>query len=191
MLGLSGLVTSVLGVGTFPSLINWLIPIYGWRTTYVLLGLSLLFFLVPLSLIFMRNRPEEHGLNPDGASVSVNEANAASGRPLETNWTLSEAIRTSTFWIISAGMASVSMLNTGLTFHLFSIFSDNGLSATVAASVFLPMAATTAIVQMGGGLLSDRIPVRVLLAVALFQRGLDGQQLPSFALGQVYGQLKG
>ena len=32
MMGLSGVMMALLGVGTFPSLINWLIPWFGWRT---------------------------------------------------------------------------------------------------------------------------------------------------------------
>jgi MFS family permease len=65
-------------------------------------------------------------------------------------------------------MASMSMLNTGLTFHIFSIFRDNGLDASIAAAVFVPIAATGAIVQLGGGVLIDRIPANLLLAAALF-----------------------
>ena len=68
-MGIGGMAGALIGGGGYPNVINWLIPVYGWRVTYAILGLSLLLFLAPLSLIFMRNRPEEHGLNPDGARV--------------------------------------------------------------------------------------------------------------------------
>ena len=54
-----------------------------------------------------------------------------------------------------------------MTFHFFSIFSDNGLSTSVIASIFIPIAATRAIVQLGGGFLIDRIPIRLVLGVSL------------------------
>ena len=81
--------------------------------------------------------------------------------------TLNEAIKTPTFWIISASMGSMSALSTGMTFHFFSIFEDSGLSSAVAASVFLPIAAIGASVQFAGGVLIDRLPIRAMIAVAL------------------------
>jgi hypothetical protein len=48
-----------------------------------------------------------------------------------------EAIRTSAFWIISIGSACISMLGTGLHFHMVSILEDAGLSASAAAAAFL------------------------------------------------------
>ncbi|PON16702.1 hypothetical protein C2W62_17020 [Candidatus Entotheonella serta] len=45
---------------------------------------------------------------------------------------------------------------------------DNGLTPTIAASSFVPIAITSAIVQLGSGMLVDRFPARVLLAMSLF-----------------------
>lgn len=167
MMGITGMTSSLLGSGGFPNLINWLIPAFGWRASYMLLG-GLLFGLMPLGWIFVRNRPEDYGLRPDGIVVVENESGIEQNALIEENWTVSEAMRTATFWVVSAGIASMSMLSTGLTFHFFSIFGDGGLSSTAIASVFLPIAATSAAVQFGGGILIDRIPIRIMLATALF-----------------------
>jgi MFS family permease len=59
------------------------------------------------------------------------------------------------------------MLTTGLFFHMVSIFRDNGLTPTVAASVYLPVAVTSALVSLVSGILLSRVPVRVLLATSL------------------------
>ena len=88
----------------------------------------------------------------------------------------------------------MSALSTGLTFHIFSIFKDSGLSSTVAASVFIPIAATGAFVQLGGGLLIDRVPVRVLLAISLFLQSIRLVMAPfltSIPLAYTYGLLMG
>ncbi len=193
-MGMAGMATALLGSGGFPNLINWLIPIFGWRITYMLLGLMLWLVMLPLGLIFIRNRPEEYGLQPDGGPTPVKQRDQTAGSPIEENWTVAEATRTSAFWLIVAGLASMSMLSTGLTFHIFSIFKDSGLTSTVAASVFLPIAATAAIVQLGGGILIDRIPVRILLASALFLQTLALIMAPflrSVELAYAYGLLMG
>ena len=59
------------------------------------------------------------------------------------------------------------MLNTGLIFHLFSIFRDSGLPTSVTASVFVPVAATGALAQLGSGVLVDRTPIHYMLALTL------------------------
>ena len=171
-MGIAGMTAGVVGFGGFPILINWLIPIYGWRMAFMLLGLGVLVIMLPLGSIFIRNRPEDFGLYPDGANSAFSE-NSTTGKDLiEEHWTLSEALRTPSFWIAGAGLASGSMLSTGLIFHLFSIFKDSGLSATVAASVFLPMAAATGIMHLGGGVLADRVPIRVILTISLLLQAL-------------------
>ena len=135
-MGLAGLVMSLLGLAAFPNLINWLIPIFGWQVAYMIQGLMLLLLLLPLGLIFLRDRPEAYGLFPDG-SQPTDEGDAASAqKPIEENWTVSEATRTPAFWIVAIGIASMALAATGLFFHMVSIFEDNGLSATIAATVF-------------------------------------------------------
>jgi sugar phosphate permease len=165
MLGLLGVATSVLGTGMFPSLINALIGRFGWRLSYVLLGLLVAAVMLPVGLIFFRRQPEDYGLLPDGAKASSSSATSAIFQ--EENWTRREAVRTSAFWIISLGTACISMLGTGLHFHMVSIFDDAGLSAAAAAAAFMPLAITGAIVRLASGVLVDRVPVRYLLSAAL------------------------
>jgi sugar phosphate permease len=59
------------------------------------------------------------------------------------------------------------MLGTGLHFHRVSIFQDAGLSASVAAAAFMPLAVTGAVVRLASGVLVDRVPARYLLSTAL------------------------
>jgi sugar phosphate permease len=165
VMGIAGMATALLGSGSFPGIVNWMIPRYGWRLSYIILGAVILTVLVPLGTIFIRNRPEDYGLQPDG-HADPNNAESESD-PIEDNWTLNEAIKTPTFWIIVMSLGAMSALSTGLTFHFFSIFDDSGLSSTVAASVFLPIAAVGASVQFAGGVLIDRVPIRTMIALAL------------------------
>jgi MFS family permease len=170
-MGISGLAGALLA-GLFPYFINTLIPLYGWRLTYMLLGALIITVMLPIGWLFVRNRPEDHGFLPDGQTDTPTNAKSTSTAPLETNWTLSQALHSSAFWLVTAGLASMSMLTTGLTFHLFSIFEDSGLSANLAASVFVPIAATSALVQLVSGLLIGRVSIRILLSLALVFQAL-------------------
>ena len=192
VMGIGGVAGALLS-GLFPYIINTLIPLYGWRWTYVALGASLILFMLPLGWIFVRDRPEDHGLQPDGAATPGDDGAAEEG-PLENNWTRAQALRTPVFWLVSAGLASMSMLNTGLTFHLFSVFEDSGLSAAVAASVFVPIAATGAVVQLLGGLAIGRVPIRFLLALSLLLMALNlvlAPALDSLGMAYVFGLCMG
>ncbi|MBT5803595.1 MAG: MFS transporter [Gemmatimonadetes bacterium] len=179
VMGIGGVAGALLS-GLFPYLINAMIPLYGWRFTYVALGAMLMLVMLPIGWIFVRDRPEDHGLQPDGIDANGEDGEDSSA-PIEYNWTRAQALRTSSFWLVVAGLASMSMLNTGLTFHIFSVFEDSGLSSAVAASVFVPIAATGAIVQLLGGLLIGRVSIRLLLAASLGMMSLVLVLAPSLS----------
>ena len=192
-MGISGVIGALLG-GLFPYMINTLISGYGWRATYMILGAMLILFMLPLGWIFIRNRPEDHGLLPDGDTAAGEDAATRSKAPVETNWPLSRAARSGVFWLATAGFASMSMLNTGLIFHLFSILEDGGLSSTVTASVFVPIAATGALIQLASGLAVGRLPLHVLLALCLVLDALvlvAAPALSSTAMAYGFGVLMG
>lgn len=193
MLGISGVVMALLGIGGFPVMINWLIPQVGWRMTWVILGVMLLVIMVPVGLLFFRARPEVFGLLPDGASTTPKIV-TSQGEIEEENWTVQEARSTAAFWIITIGLASISMLSTGLQFHMVSIFLDNHLSADAAAGVYVPLALTTAMMTLASGILVDRMPVRYLLIAALVLQAMSLWMAPSLSslwMATLYGVLLG
>ncbi len=151
--------------------------------------------MAPVGYLFYRSRPENYGLLPDGAVTLAPQPGVMQPQQTEEqDWTLAEAIRTPAFWIVFAGLATISMLATGLTFHMVSIFDDNQLSSAAAAAVFVPIALVSAAVTLGSGILVDRIPIRFLLAAALFiQAGLLllAQSLSSATVAFGYGVAMG
>jgi MFS transporter, OFA family, oxalate/formate antiporter len=192
VLGLSGVLMALLGTGGFPNLVNWWIPLFGWRMTYSLLGIGLLVIMAPVAWLFFRDRPEQYGLRPDSRRQVQGEAGDSSVD--EEDWTANEARRTPAFWIVCLGLGSMSMLSTGLTFHMVSIFADNQLSAAAAAAVFVPVAITSAIVNLSSGILIDRMPVNIQLAVALVIQALllwMAQVLTGPVVAALYGVMLG
>jgi sugar phosphate permease len=198
IMGISGVAVALAGMGLFPNLVHALLQGYGWRTTYPILGGVLLLGMLPLGLFFFRDRPEDHGLLPDGRPAA--KAGAA-GNPCgpataaqEVNWTLREALHTWAFWIPAISIGLMAMLGTGLYFHMVSIFEDQGLSAAVAAAVYVPISITAALARLGGGYLADRISAHYLLVVALVLLTLGMGMLPflnSVPLALLYGVLTG
>jgi len=193
VLGIAGVSFALLGSGLFPSLIHTLIRNFGWRTSYMLLGLLVASVMLPVGLVFFRRQPEDFGLLPDGAQI---EPGATPTAPVvvEEHWTSAEAVRTRAFWVISLGLASIAMLSTGLIFHAVSIFQDGGLSAEVAAVAFVPLSLTSALVTLGSGVLVDRVPVRHLLCGALFFQAISLLVAPHLQAGPMvlmYGILVG
>lgn len=57
----------LLSAAFFPPFINAMIDAYGWQTTWRILGIMLIFLFAPVAFYFVRNRPEDVGLLPDGA----------------------------------------------------------------------------------------------------------------------------
>lgn len=194
IMGISGLLNSILGLGAFPNLINWLIPIYGWRSTYIILGVMVLLLMAPLGFALFRDKPEDFGLKPDGRSLERHTKHKPAVVFHEVHWTASEATRTFAFWVMALGIGAIAMLSTGLFFHMVSIFDDNGLASSVAASVYLPIAITTAVVNLGSGILAKRFPVRFLLTAALFLQALSlwmVQYLQGIEMAFLYGVIIG
>jgi sugar phosphate permease len=200
ILSIAGVVSSLLGSGSFPTLINILIERFGWRGSYQVLGLAVAVIMVPVGQLFYKRRPEDYGLLPDGektrpsaGSVGVGMDVSGQSAFVEENWTSREAVRTAAFWIIGLGLGSISMLSTGLQFHMVSIFADAGLAIQVAAGAFMSVALMGALVRIISGVLVDRIPARFLLFVALLGQTaalLIAPHLNSFTAG-IYGLVLG
>lgn len=192
VMGMAGMASALLGVGTFPPLINRLITTFGWRAAFLFLGLLVLVVMIPVGGLLFRDRPELFGLSPDGDPPLP----AQEGEPitLVNDWTLEEARKTSAFWLVASGLATIAMLITGLHFHAISIFADSGLTRTVAADIFFPIAATTALVTLISGILKDRFPIQYLLAASLALLGIClilATHLTSFSMALVYGVTMG
>ena len=78
---------------------GWLISAFDWRLAWVVLGLAIILFIAPASAIFMRRSPEDMGLLPDG-DVLPSSHSTYERAVLEYSWTLKQALRTRSFWIL-------------------------------------------------------------------------------------------
>ena len=157
-LSISGAVT--------PRIVAALIAAYGWRTSWVVLGIGMLALVIPSALV-MRRRPEDYGLLPDGDDPNTPAEQApvhgqvrAVTAATEVQWTRAEAIRTRAFWllVISFSLASFGMGSFFL--HLVSYLQDSGYSSQEAASRFSTALLVTACSRPLWGALMQRFAPR-------------------------------
>jgi MFS family permease len=156
-----------------PLVVASLIVQLGWRTTWVIFGLIILALVVGPSLLFVRRRPEDMGLQPDGRSRPQDESatlvsrtdlpRARQGIIADVAWSRREALRTPAFWLIvvTFGVANVGV--TGLNLHIFAFISDQGHPTMVAAFVLSIIAFMQLSTPIGWGLLAERSDIRRLI----------------------------
>ena len=147
-----------------------------WRDGFRYLGIFSLALIIPVVLI-MRRRPEDIGLLPDGAAAaSATGTNPAAARisaqPAETNWTVREASRTRTYWLIVATACVGTLASSSVGFSLVPYLVEGaGLSVAAAAGV-LSLGTVLSIANVGWGILSDRFTPRRCLMITMVGSGV-------------------
>lgn len=141
----SGLAVSGAGLGTFilVPLSQHFISLWGWRLAFVGLGVLVLMILLPLNGLFLRHKPQDLGLYPDGAKDG-GVSQGGNGKKLEamdpvwseTDWTLNRAIRTGRFWALMIFSFLIALTTYIILVHNVRFLVDKGIDKTTAAFVF-------------------------------------------------------
>lgn len=79
---------------------------FAWQQAYQFLGVLLLLVILPIGLIFIRNRPEDMGLEPEGAPpVVITDDDAQTGKSARVfqDATFADAMKTPFFWKLTFG----------------------------------------------------------------------------------------
>jgi MFS family permease len=140
---------------------------------------------IPLSLSIRRS-PESMGLLPDGARPieQHDDANAAQGGKSENllgevDVTLSEAIRSVTFWTLVFGNAIRNMAYHAISTHFVPMMVWKGASQTQAAFLLSTFALLGLIFTLGFGWFADRMNKPRLVSTILFIAAI-GMLFPLF-----------
>jgi MFS family permease len=146
-----------------------LISLVGWRNAYLVLAAALLTAIVPLTLFFMRTRPQELGLEADGGPArqaldrGKKRGAGARGSPevvnrewVETEWRLGNSLKTFQFWALTGVMLTLGIGSGTIMGHLVAMVVDLGRSREVAAFIF-SLAGLIAAAGRLSGFLSDRV----------------------------------
>ncbi len=152
------------------SLIAW----YGWRMAWAAFGILTLLLVVGPAAVYMRRRPEDMGLRPDGESALSEETSPSERKSQpstphhrtlaeEVVWSRAEAVRTRTFWLITTCLVFANIGAAGLNLHLFAFVSDTSGSEMVAASVLSTLAFTQIAFPLIWGFFAERVEIRYAL----------------------------
>ncbi|MGB8000573.1 MAG: MFS transporter [Anaerobacillus sp.] len=162
-----------LSSASFPPLNTWLIHSFGWENAWRILGSALVLIFLPVVYFIVRNKPEDIGLLPDNAVSKKKLAERKEEKMeeeqdegFETNWTVKEAMRTRAFWFILFCVSIPALVNTGLTFHLFSILGEQGVPGSTAALILSIMAIVGFPVTMLSGFILERVNVHIVLGLS-------------------------
>ncbi len=148
------------GFSSSPLWVNALIESYSWQVTWQILAAALVVFSICI-LQFYKNKPEEHGLLPDG-EILVNEEESKN-IPLAKQYTAKEAQQTRAFWMYALILSFNSFFITGLTFHVVSVFASEGFPKDDAISIFLPASVVAVTISLIFNFLSDYLHLKLYL----------------------------
>ena len=166
-----------IGGAAITPLVNYIITLAGWRAGYLALGLPILVIVVPLILLLVRPA------NAGDHSAATDTATAA---PIQLpGFELRQAMKTRSFWLISAAQFLVGSGAYGMGPHYVAYLTGVGYSAAFAAtglSMFLVMTTVGALL---GGPFADRAGARTAMVTTciLGALGLLGLMGASYGFG--------
>ncbi len=145
-----------------------LVDAYGWRQTWVVLGVGMWVIGIPTAFV-MRRTPEDHGLLPDGdlpGAAPVRSGRRQVNAATEVSWTRAEALRTPSLWllILAYGVANVGLGS--LLLHMLPFLTDNGFSPGTAAFMFAFQSWAAMVAKPMWGVLLGRFHARYLSSTA-------------------------
>ncbi len=180
-----GLVVGILTAGSatgqlaFLPFIAQLVEAQGWRQASLLVAGGAL-LVVPLVLIFLRNKPVDIGMTPYGAPDTYVYEPPARGNAVKIALgTLRRAAKVRTFWALVAGFAICGATTNGLIgTHFIPSAHDHGMPETTAAGLLAVVGVFDIVGTIASGWLTDRVNPRILLAGYYAFRGLGLLVLP-------------
>jgi len=198
-----GFAIGILGMGigaggfTVPWLLSaYIIPEFGWRFGYITCGVLLAAVIIPLSLLVIRETPEEIGLLPDNNKKGGRERH----RPLpinEADIPFERVIKTPAFWLMAVSFTAFSFGNGHTFFNQVPHLQDIGYPAVEAAIAVQAVGIGSAIGKFGFGWLCDYIrPHYILIVGSVLELGatlllMQFDQSSTLCMLWVYGLIMG
>jgi MFS family permease len=188
-----------LGMITFPLIAGLVIKYRGWEDAWIVLGVLVwVLALGPVSML-VRQSPESVGLLPDGdLPEQSGDGPGVAAAVEEVSWTLREAMRTPTLWLLALATGSLFLLQSGTNIHQGAYFLDQGLGLGVSAATLSVNAVFTGAGSLFWGWLVDRVPVRftyagvaLMMAIALVLFPSADTTIEALAVAAIFGAAVG
>lgn len=190
-----GMMSGIAKVGTgmgmliMPAVASGLIPAFGWRFSYIILGVVSLVFLIALAQLLKRD-PAQMNLLPDGDE----KTDAFNADIFGSGLSLREAIHTRPFWLLCAAYMMILFTTHTIPVHITPHAMDLGIPVTRAAGVLSAIGGVSVIGRIVMGIASDRIGNKrsllicfVLMLISLLWLQLAGDLWSLYLFAAIYG----
>jgi MFS family permease len=166
---------------------------WGWRQSLVILAAGMFALILPLTLLLVRNSPQDMGLAPYGASEPP--AAMPAGDPAAERTSIRQAVKTFPFWLLAGSFWVCGYTTSGLVLtHFIPHATEHGFYPSQAAQALGIMGALNIIGTLASGWVCDRFGAKGPLAAYYLLRGLSLLFLPFvgtlpglFAFAAIYG----
>ncbi len=155
--------TVVLSVGfmvAFP-LIGSLTLSRGWRVSWWIVGVGLVFVLAPIAFLLVRRSPESVGID-DNDELTATVLDQTNG-----SFTLWEALATPSFWVFGISSAIYGLIASGIALFNESILAERGFDPSTYHRSLVIVALTSLVGNFLGGWLSAKWKMNRLLTLSL------------------------
>ncbi|MFC1911614.1 MFS transporter [Chloroflexota bacterium] len=188
---MTGITVSGLGMGTLvtPPVANWLISSYGWRMSYLIVGITILVTVTLVAQLVKRD-PGQMGLLPYGSSEV--KMNASSLTP--DGFSFRRAIKTRQLWLLCIASLFFGFSLQIMAVHIVPYATDQGISAASAAILLSLIGGLGTLGRIILGMCGDRIGNKLayivsfsLVSAALFWLLFSGELWMLYLFAIVFG----
>ena len=179
-MGVYSLLVGIGFIAAFPS-VGQATLAYGWRASWLAVGVALAAFVAPLGWIVLR-QPEPAGPGP-----------AADGHT-PSDLTLAAALRSPAFWIFALASSFFGLVYSGIALFNQSILEERGFDAATYHTVLIVSTMVGLAANFGGGWLASKVSMQKLMGAGMAVLAASLLMLPfvkSFAHVAAYAATMG
>ncbi|MBC7219329.1 MAG: MFS transporter [Hadesarchaea archaeon] len=147
------------GMALFPPVIGILIESFGWRTTFLILGI-VVFLILSISSFLIRHEPKALGLAPHGADEAVKNE-------IRVEFDLRTAARKKPFWYIYLVMVFTHISLFLVTVHVVPHAIGLGIDEITASTALTLLGICSMLARILGGVASDKLGTANLFTLFL------------------------
>jgi MFS family permease len=170
--------------GPMVPLVGWMIGLWGWRTAAVISGCILLIVGLPLACVINKIYSQEE------AAAETGEASAGNPKAFrpsnDPQFTLKQALRHRSFWLLSGAMGLRHLVTEGVSVHFVILLVDRGWSTEAASTLLGISALIGAPARIGMGWLGDLLDKRRLVMALLMALSVSVLVIGYTAQGVVF-----
>lgn len=161
-----------------PLYAQFLVTHGSWRLAAAVSGIIVWGISLLPSAIFLRRRPEDMSLLPDGVTAEeALEREAAFTRAeiptREHSMNVKQVIRLKSFYLLVASLALMSFFTPALHLHMIPYLTDLGINDAVAVTVMAISSISGALGSLAFGFIAERLSVRLMMVVAFILLALS------------------